>query len=240
MVSKSNSLLVIIPVYNEGKIISKTLDRVISELDKIKIKSNLLIVDDGSRDDSPRIVVRLMKKHPKLRFTKHAQNKGYGTAIQTGIEYGLKRHFHYGLFMDSDLTNNPQDIIKFADQITYDYDCVKGSRYIKGGKVSGVTFKRVLMSRVGNIIASFIFGIGVKDCTNGFRMIKLEKFRKIKLKEKGFAVIMEELYYLKKEMATFKEVPVVLTNRKNGVSRFEYSFSTFYSYIKYPLKSLWQ
>ncbi len=240
MVSKSKSLIIIIPIHNEEKIIETTVIRVVNELNKISVPVSLLLIDDGSTDKSAEIVLNLRKRFSKkIEYIKHPKNKGYGQAIQTGIEYGLKRKIDYALFMDSDLTNNPQDIKKFVKVIDNGFDCVKASRYIKGGKVSRVPKKKVVLSRIGNFFASIIFNINVKDCTNGFLMLKLEGFRKITLKEKGFAVIMEELYYLKKQKARFKEIPVTLTSRGEGKSHFKYSFKTFYSYLKYPIKSSW-
>lgn len=241
MVFKSKSLIIIIPVHNEEKIIKRTVIRVVNQLNKISVPASLLIVDDGSTDKSAEIILNLRKRYSKkIKYIKHSKNQGYGQAVKTGIKYGLKQKVDYGLFMDSDLTNNPSDIKKFVKIIDDGFDCVKASRYIRNGKVFKVPWQKVFLSRVGNLIASLIFNINIKDCTNGFLMLGLEKFRNIELKEKGFAVIMEELYCLKKQKAKFKEIPVTLTDRKKGSSHFSYSFKTFYSYLKYPIKSIWQ
>jgi len=239
MESKSKSLLIIIPAYNEGKIIEKTIKSVFNELRTIKLKPTLLIVDDGSTDETNRIVKKQILNKRKLEIIKHTKNTGYGSAIQTGIKYANKNNFKYALFMDSDLTNNPKDIKKFINEIKYNYDCVKASRYIKNGKVKNIPINRFYISKIGNIIASILFNVGVKDCTNGFLMIKSNIFKNISFKEKGFSIIMEEMYILKKKNASFKEVPVTLTNRAIGKSSFHYSLITFYNYLKYPIKSLW-
>ena len=240
MALKSKSLAVIIPVRNEEKIIEKTVGKVIKELKDLPIQSSLVIVNDGSIDNTKIIIKKSIKRNPNiLNIININKNKGYGYAIQAGIEYCIKRKIDYALFMDSDLTNDPADIKKFANEINQNYDCIKASRYIKGGKIRGVPVEKILISRLGNLIASTLFNVGVKDCTNGFRMIRIDKFRKIRLRERGFPVIMEEIYYLKKRKAKFKEISVTLKNRKTGMSHFKYSFKTFYSYLKYPVKSLW-
>ena len=239
MESKSKSLVIIIPAYNEEKIIEKTIKSVFKELRTIKLKPTLLIVDDGSTDQTNRIIKKQILKKHKLEIVKHKINTGYGSAVQTGIKFAIKNNFKYALFMDSDLTNDPKDIKKFVNEIRYDYDCIKASRYIKTGKVKNIPKKRFYVSKIGNIIASNLFNVGVYDCTNGFLMIKSCLFKNITLKEKGFSIIMEEMYILKKKNASFKEVPVTLTNRATGKSNFKYSLITFYNYLKYPIKSLW-
>lgn len=240
MESKYKSLAVVIPIYNEEKLVRNTVSRVIAEISKLKNPSFLLFVNDGSHDQTLKIVVKLQKKYKnKLIIVSHEKNLGYGAATQTGINYALKNNIDYILFMDSDLTNNPLDIKRFAKEMELSIDCVKGSRYIKGGKAIGVPKIKVLISRLGNFIASSLFNIKINDCTNGFRMVKVSRFKNEKLSEKGFPIIMEELYILKKKHSKIKEIPVTLTSRKLGKSHFNYSLKTFFNYLKYPIKSIW-
>lgn len=240
MGSKSKSLLIAIPAFNEEKIINKTSLRVISEIKKLNVKTRLLIINDGSTDNTANRVIKLKTLFPRqIDLVNHIKNKGYGGAIQSGIKYAFSNNFDYILFMDSDLTNDPKDIKRFAEAIRNDYDCVKASRYISSGKTINVPLKRVLLSRGGNLIASLAFNVGIKDCTNGFQMIKVKKLKNVKLHESGFSVIMELMYFLKKRNAKFSELPVTLTNRKTGTSTFHYSFKTFYNYLKFPIKSIW-
>lgn len=239
MVSKFKSLAVVIPVHNEERIIKKTVSKVLSELNKLSVNSLLLIINDGSTDKTQDLLHELSRKYSKLKILKHNKNKGYGGAIQTGISYCLLKKIDYALFMDSDLTNDPKEIKKFVSEINNNYDCVKASRYISGGKTIKVPAGKIVISRFGNLISSLLFNVGIKDCTNGFRMLKVSKLKYIKLQENGFPVIMEEMYYLKKKKAKFKEIPITLRNRQHGKSHFRYSFRTFYDYLKYPIKSLW-
>ncbi len=140
--------------------------------------------------------------------------------------------------MDSDLTNDPKYIYDFACEMSDRYDCIKASRYIKGGKVVNVPLYRRIFSLVGNQLAAYIFRVGIRDCTNGFRMIRLKKLEGIRFKEKNFSIILEELYYLKKMGAKFKEIPNILTARKDSQSHFTYKPKIFYDYFKYVIKSV--
>jgi len=145
--------------------------------------------------------------------------------------------FDWGLHMDSDLTNDPKYIPFFAKDMSGKYDCIKASRYIKGAMTVNVPMYRQLISQIGNYIASMFFNIGIKDCTNGFRMVRLALLNGIKFKENNFSIILEELYYLKKKGAMFKEIPYRLTARTSSISHFSYQPKTFYNYFKYLVKA---
>lgn len=239
MASKSeHSLAIIIPVFNEGKIIAKTIEEVIQQLKKIKIYTSLIIVNDGSSDATRGILDEKQKKYKKLFIVlTHKKNKGYGAALQTGITHAIKHNYEFYLTMDSDLTNPPKYLHDFVKKMSKDVDCVKASRYIKGSKVIDVSTFRVFVSKVGNYIASLLFGVGIKDCTNGFKMVRLEFLKGITFQENNFSIILEELYYLKKRKAKFAEIPNVLYARTNTKSHFRYTPRIFYDYFKYGIKA---
>lgn len=224
---------------NEEKVAAKCIDKVISVIKKLKSPLTLLIVNDGSNDDTAYILKEKLKMYKKnMIVLTHKRNKGYGAATQTGIKFALQKKYSWILHMDSDLTNDPKYISSFLKQIPYGYDCIKASRYIRGGKVLHVSKQRLFISLIGNIIAQFLFEVGIKDCTNGFRMVKLEKLKGLTFHEKNFSIILEELYYLKKRKAKFTEIPYTLTARKNSASHFTYKPKIFIDYFKYALKSV--
>ncbi len=239
MASKSeHSLAIIIPVFNEGTIIAKTIEEVIKELKKIKIRTSLIIVNDGSSDATGNVLEKKQKSYKKLLIVlTHKKNKGYGAALQTGITHAIKQNYEFYLTMDSDLTNPPKYLHDFVKKVSKDLDCVKASRYIKGSKVVGVSTFRVFVSKAGNYIASLLFGVGIKDCTNGFKMVRLELLKGIKFQENNFSIILEELYYLKKRKAKFAEIPNILYARTDTKSHFRYTPKIFYDYFKYGIKA---
>lgn len=236
---KQASVAVIIPMFNEEKGAGRCIRSVISEIRKFPNKVRLIVVNDGSRDKTEQIILSEQKKYGKyLSLVSYAVNKGYGKALREGIRKALQEKFDYALFMDSDLTNNPKDIGKFIGKLDLNPDCVKASRYIPGGSMKNVPFKRIAISKIANLFASMMFRLGINDCTNGFRMTRLSKLRKFKFKENSFAIILEELYYLKKNASNVLEVPVNLTSRTGSKSHFSYNPSTFYNYGKYAIKAL--
>lgn len=236
--SNKHSVCVIIPMYNEERGAKRCVHAVVSVLQNIKIPSSLLVVDDGSKDTTLKILQRLKKLYKeKLVIISHGQNKGYGAGLATGVREAIKQGYEYCIFMDSDLTNSPNFIPQFVDQIDNGYDCVKASRYIKGGGMVGVPLMRKMYSGLGNMVASILFDIGIHDCSNGFRMVRLEMLKDVKYQEKGFSIILEELYDLKKKNAHFKEIPNILTNRTIGKTSFSYTPQMLWDYAKYAIKA---
>ena len=235
---KKNSLAIIIPMFNEEKVAAACIDEVMRVIDSVKNKTAIIAVNDGSKDKTASILEKKQKLYgKKLIILTHKKNKGYGAATQTGIKKAIEEDFAWCLHMDSDLTNNPEYIHDFIREMSDKYDCIKASRYTKGGKVTNVPLYRRTISFVGNELAASLFNVGIKDCTNGFRMVRLEKLKNIHFKENNFSIILEELYYLKKNGAMFKEIPYTLSARINSISHFAYKPETFYNYFKYLVKA---
>jgi glycosyltransferase involved in cell wall biosynthesis len=237
--SNNHSLAIIIPMFNEEKVASKCIDKVIEKINKLKTKIQLIVVNDGSIDNTSQILKDKKQQYKaKITVLTNKKNMGFGGALQTGIKYAISKNFEYYLTMDSDLTNPPSYISDFVKIMPLNYDCIKASRYIKGGRVVNVPYFRRIISIVGNSMASLIFNVGIRDCTNGFKMVKLKFLKGIQFKENNFSIILEEMYYLKKKHAKFYEIPNVLYARSNSKSHFRYRPKIFYDYFKYLVKSL--
>ena len=198
---KSGSVCVVIPMYNEEKIVKRCVKEVSKERNKIKSKVGFIVVNAASKDKTEDILKKETKKKTNnLIVVNQKNNRGYGGALIEGAKKAQKLDYEYVLFMDSDLTNHPKDIKRFLELTKSNVDCVKATRYEKGGKMVGVPYWRQIISILGNSVYSKLFGLGIKDCTNGFRMIKTSLFLDLDLKETGFPIILEELYKLKKKM----------------------------------------
>lgn len=225
-------------MFNEQQNCARCIDAVVAILKKLPIKALLIVINDGSTDQTEKILEQKQKQYPTyLTILTHKKNKGYGTATVTGIKEAQKKKYPWILHMDSDLTNDPKyikDFIKKADETV---DCIKASRYIIGSDVINIPAFRKIVSIIGNSVAALLFDIGIRDCTNGFRMIRLEKIKGLHFTQKGFSIILEELYYLKKRHAVFIEIPYTLTARKNSHSHFSYKPIVFFNYFKYSLLS---
>ena len=187
------SFCVIIPMYNEEGAAETCVRRVCSALQVVPYRSALIIVNDGSLDRTGEILSALASSVPNLVVVQHARNAGYGAALRTGVERARQEAYDYALFMDSDMTNDPADIVRFVEKMEQGTDVIKASRYIPGGGMTGVPFARRVISWTGNIIARTLFGMGLSDCTNGFRAVKIDVLSRMNLAENGFPIIVEEL-----------------------------------------------
>jgi hypothetical protein len=154
-----------------------------------------------------------------------------------GAREALKGDYAYVLFMDSDLTNPPEHIARFLAPIAGGADLVKGTRFSLGGDMNAVPWSRRIYSLTGNAIARLLFRMGLADCTNGFRAVRTQLFLDMPLKERGFAVIAEELYWAKRRNALVAEVPTTLTARSSDLrpTLFGYRPAIFWGYLKYAL-----
>ena len=103
----------------------------------------------------------------------------------------------------------------------------------------GVPVRRQIPTRAGNWLASRLFGMGLRDCTNGFRAVRLDLVCDLSFSERGFPQILDELLALKKRGARAAEIPYVLTARSEGESgsKFSYRPRVVLAYLKYALKA---
>ena len=236
---RDERLAVIVPMFNESANAERCVTRITDELASRVPDAMLVVVDDGSTDGTGAILEAAVKKRPFL-VEHHGMNRGYGAALVTGARAARRAKFEYGLFMDADLTNDPALIPAFAEKLLDGrYDLVKASRYVNGGGMSGVPAWRRAFTIVGNQIASRLFGMGIKDCTNGFRAVRLSLICDEEFEEKGFPQILEELLVLKRKRAQATEIPYVLTarGRGGGTSKFTYSPRVLYKYLRYAVKA---
>lgn len=235
----SPSFAVVIPMFNEEQGAARCIDAVCSVLSQQAERCQLIVVEDGSKDKTKEILKALESSHTNLTVVLHERNQGYGRALVTGAQRAAQDGFDYALFMDSDLTNDPTDIPKFVEQMKRNIDVIKATRYSDGGKIQGVPFFRVAISRVGNLVAGALFRLPLFDCTNGFRAVKVGLLNTITLQENNFSIIMEELYRLKPLAQSYARIPVTLTDRAADLrgTSFRYKPSIFWDYLKYPLWS---
>jgi glycosyltransferase involved in cell wall biosynthesis len=238
-VSGTPAFRVVVPMYNEESGAEACVRSVVAALEPYGERAGLIAVDDGSRDATRPIMRRLAAEFPRLRYIERASNGGYGAALRTGTERAAEEGAEFVIFMDSDLTNDPADIPKFVAAFEAGADVVKATRFRKGGGMRGVPWQRRMFSIAGNLIASALFRTGMRDCTNGFRAVRVPLLMRMRLRERGFAVIVEELWWCKALGARFAEVPVILTTRAEAQrpTAFQYDPEIFRRYLRYALLS---
>lgn len=227
------------PVYNEADGIAASCREIVQAIREYAGHATVIAVDDGSSDRSAEILVDLRAELPELDLVRHPANSGYGQALRTGAARARELGLQYVAFIDSDLTNPPSDLLKIAALARQGHRYIKASRFVPGGSMSAVPFRRRSVSRLGNLVAAALFGTRVRDVTNGFRGGETELICSWPTQERGFAVIVEEFGYALSSGVEPVEFATVLTARsaQQRGSAFAYSPAVLLSYLRYPLRT---
>ncbi len=227
-----------LPVYNEARIIEHCVDQIARFLEDVPTRTAIIAVDDGSKDDSYDVMLRLSQRLPQLIVHRHEKNEGYGAANRTLCMLAAQQGFEYAIVMDADGTQDPRFIANFFPLMQSGVDLIKATRYRLGGRVDGVTWRRYMISRCGNLLAQMFMNIPLSDFSNGFRAIRTERWLQLKSGERAFEVLIEECYLARKLGFSFGEVPYVLTVRQDpeSKSKFSYRWDVYFNYLRYLFK----
>lgn len=187
---------VIIPTYNNDK----TLEGVISGVGKIT--RDIIVVDDGSTDNTSRI----LKRFDYLPIVSYPINKGKGYAIRKGFELAISEGFNYAITIDSDGQHNPEDIITFLTRIEDEPGImITGDRNLADKKLPGG-------SRFANWFSNFWFkfltGIKLKDTQTGFRLYPLDRIKEMRFFTRKYEFETEILVRAAWKGINIESVPV--------------------------------
>lgn len=211
--------LVIIPVYNEIENIKNIIQKV--EICLENFEHGILVVDDNSTDGTSETLIELKERYLNLSILKRNGKLGLASAYIDGIKYGINRGFDVFVEMDADFSHNPDYLKSMLEQIK-DYDLVIGSRYVKGGNVSGLGILRKIISKGGSLYSKIILNCPINDLTGGFNIWKKEIIDKIGLENiisKGYSFQIEMKYRAYLKGAKFLEYPITFVDRKYGKSK---------------------
>jgi len=215
--------LICVPTYNEAENIERLIAAVFEHLPQNSPeKSSILVIDDNSPDGTAAIVENLIEKYPgRLHILKRSGKQGLGKAYLAAFQWGLSRGFDVFLEMDADFSHNPKYIPEMLRQIQT-HDVVIGSRNIQGGSVEGWSFLRNCISKGGSMYARIVLGCPVKDLTGGFNMWTKSALLKIgldRIVSEGYSFQIEMKYRAWRAGCSIKEIPVLFTDRTQGVSK---------------------
>ena len=212
--------IVLIPTYNEKENISQIIHKVLS----LEGNFNILIIDDNSPDGTAAIVNDLKAIHPERLYLISRKGKlGLGTAYLAGFEWALANNYTYIFEMDADFSHDPNDLIRLKEACENEgADLAIGSRYISGINVINWPLERVLMSYFASVYVRKITGMKIMDTTAGFICYKntvLEKIGIENIRMKGYGFQIEMKFKTWKHGFKIVEVPIIFTDRKDGVSK---------------------
>jgi dolichol-phosphate mannosyltransferase len=211
--------LVIIPTYNEKENIEKIIRKVFG----LGFDFDILVIDDGSPDGTADIVKSLQSEyHGKLHLEQRVGKLGLGTAYIHGFRWALSHQYAYIFEMDADFSHNPEDLMRLKEACIEGADVAIGSRYVQGVNVVNWPMSRVLMSYFASMYVRLITRIDIQDATAGFkcyRRIVLETIPLDKIQFVGYAFQIEMKFTAIKYGFKVVEVPIIFTDRTEGVSK---------------------
>jgi len=203
-------LSVIIPAYNEEERILPTIGAVSSHMCDLVARWELIIVDDGSSDQTAHLVAGLGLAN--LRLLKAPKNEGKGSATQRGM---LAARGTYVLFTDADNSTPIEEVaVLFAKLEQEGYDIAVGSRAALGAEEASRSILRRILSYGLRSLVHTVFRFNVRDTQCGFKMYTRETARRLHIAQtiKGFSFDLEVLYLAAKLGYRVAEVPVKWVN----------------------------
>lgn len=200
-------LSVVIPVYNEKNTIADIIGLVkaVEDLDK-----EIIVVDDGSKDGTVKILKDLEKVHPDVKFYYKEKNVGKGDTLRIGFSHTTG---DYVIVQDADLEYDPQDYKKLLRALTEEKaDVVYGSRF--SGTRKDMSTVQYFGNKLLTIITNLLFGIMLTDMETCYKLMPGDFVRKLQIKSPKFDFEPEITAKILKSGLKLKEVPIHYKGRK--------------------------
>tara|TARA_Y100001958_G_C21031966_1_gene404626 strand:+ start:49 stop:777 length:729 start_codon:yes stop_codon:yes gene_type:complete len=228
-------LTILIPVRDEEenvKIISNKIENEISNSNY-----ELLFVNDYSQDNTVNAIEEIQSKNNKIKYVNN-KKKGLGGAITLGIDYSKGK---YLCIMMSDSSDTVEDLNRYYETITSDdLDAVFGSRFIKGGKTINYPIIKLILNRIGNLLAKLLMWSDLNDFTNGFKIYKKTSLTGLyPLISESFNIFFELPLKTISRGYKYKIIPISYYNRTVGEAKFKinelgskYLFTLLYCFLE--------
>jgi len=199
----------IIPAYNEGARLGATLDRVLNHIAERRWDAEVIVVDDGSRDNTADMVRERARKNPEVRLIENPGNRGKGFSVRNGM---FNANGEILIFSDADLSSPIEEASKLFAAIQAGADVAIGSRWVQPDlQTHRQSLLRQFYGRIFNFALRILLGLKFKDTQCGFkaftRSAALTLFPRQTIDRWGFDA--ELLYIAHRSGLTVKEVPVV-------------------------------
>jgi len=217
MTNRIKDVFVIIPVYNEERMIG-------SVVDSLKTKfANIVCVDDGSSDKSLGII-----KSKNVHTLKHLINLGQGASLQTGIDFAILNGARYFLTFDSDGQHNLKDSLQMIRLIKKtNFDVILGSRFLNNQHQKKIPFLRKLILKIAIKLSNFFSNVNLTDTHNGLRVFNLKFAKKLEIKLNRMSHPSDILKNISKNKFKFKEYPSKIVYSDYSISKGQKNINSF-------------
>lgn len=207
---------IVMPAANEELTIRSTIEQVMSYEER---PMHLYIVMDSySKDATEDIIREAMKEYDRLHLVFYKESRGVATCYLYGFKVAIDEGADFIVEMDAGGSHNVAELHKFLEKLDEGYECVWGSRFIKGGGVKDLPLYRLFLSQGGTILSNIVLGTKLKDMTSGYEAFKADVLKGMQLDKflsRGHMYQTEMRYYCRDKKSI--EVPIVYTGSETGL-----------------------
>jgi glycosyltransferase involved in cell wall biosynthesis len=207
-----SSVSAFFPCYNDAPVIGSLVEQVHEVLRESVDDFEVIVVDDGSADDSVLVLHEVASRLPNVRIVEHGRNRGYGGALRSGIGAATKDWIFY---TDGDGQYDPREVKLMVDAAARDVDVVQGYKVRRG---DGVV--RTVIGIVWHRAVAVLFNLPVRDTDCDFRLLRRDVVQELPFESTSGVFPVELVWRLKTASARFVEVPVHHYARAHGRSQF--------------------
>jgi dolichol-phosphate mannosyltransferase len=159
-------LSVVIPAKNEAGCIASTVEHLYVELRLAAVPHEIVVVDDGSTDDTWKVLQKARERVPTLVPVQNPGPHGFGRAVVYGLD---KSRGDAVVVMMGDESDDCRDVVTYWKILGEGYDCVFGSRFVRGGGTIDYPFLKLMLNRLANLFLRTLFRVSLNDTTNAFK-----------------------------------------------------------------------
>ena len=203
---------VFFPAYNDAKSIGKLVADALRILPDLTDDYEIIVINDGSEDETEDVLRELETEHEKLRVVTHEANKGYGAALQSGFKNASKELIFY---TDGDGQYDVRELALLFEKLDEKTDIVNGYKIERADRI-----RRKLLGESYNRMAHFFFNLPIRDVDCDFRLIRKSALEGINLTSVSGGICVELVYKLKRKGCNFTEIAVNHYSRPFGKSQF--------------------
>jgi glycosyltransferase involved in cell wall biosynthesis len=206
-------LSVFFPAYNDGGTIASLVITAVKVAGSITADFEVIVVNDGSSDDTPHILDELARIYPAhVRIVHHPKNRGYGGALRTGFATASKELIFY---TDGDGQYDPAEMTALVPKMTDDVDWVNGWKISRADPLH-----RIVIGRVYHHMVKLLFGLTVRDVDCDFRLMRRRIFDVVQLEKNSGVICLEMMKKFQDAGFRVAEHPVHHYHRSYGKSQF--------------------